>query len=96
MYLEAPWPIGSDSKAERNFKKTVEPAPELLQPRYWLAVIELNRGNDKAASDYLEYVIKNRPPDLRCIILTLSKKKRNQYFKSYKKKKIRIKTKEAV
>lgn len=84
MYWEVPWPVGNDKKAEKNFKKVLGLNSELLQPRYWMAMIELKKDNKKEARRYLKYIIENPATELEKHFIDAYREKASNLLKDIK------------
>jgi len=61
LYYVAPWPVGSEKKSIKFYKKALEVDNSLLEPHYYLGMIYLENKEYDLAKQEFEFVVENPP-----------------------------------
>ena len=61
LYYVAPWPVGSEKKAIKFYKKALEVDNSLLEPHYYLGMLYLENKKYDLAKQEFEFAVENPP-----------------------------------
>ncbi len=61
LYYVAPWPVGSEKKAIRFYKKALEVDNSLLEPHYYLGMLYMEKKKYDLSKQEFDFVVDNPP-----------------------------------
>lgn len=87
LYFVAPWPVGSDSKALKSFKKAISIAPLALYSHYFAGLLYFEDKEYNLAAKEFAFVRDNPPTSSEDYFIEIYKKRANEYLSRIEKKK---------
>ncbi len=87
LYFVAPWPVGSDSKALKSFKKAISLSPETLYSHYFAGLIYFEDKEYNLAAKEFTFVRDNPPNSNEDYYIEIYKKRAVEYLAKIEKKK---------